>query len=137
MDMMGREIRMAGYDPSGTGFDGIPYDATKLQIHADLNGDGNTSTGADEIIAYAYDNANLKINRTVGTAGTPELFAENIQSFTFNYLDGGGAPTTTTSDIRQVRITITARTDKPDPDYPGVYRTYTLTSVITPQNIAL
>ena len=137
MDMMSREIRMAAYDPTGAGFDGIIYNATQLQIQADLNGDGNTSSGANEIITYSYDGTNLKIDRTPGLAGTPETFAENIQSFTFDYLDSTGASTTTSADIRQIRITIVARTAKPDPDYPGGYRTYTLTSLITPKNLAL
>jgi hypothetical protein len=41
-------------------------------------------------------------------------------------------------DIRQIKITITARTAKPDPDYTanGGYRTYTLTSYLTPRNLA-
>jgi type IV pilus assembly protein PilW len=37
MDMMTREIRMAGYDPTDVGFDGITYDANQLQIQANIN----------------------------------------------------------------------------------------------------
>ena len=37
MDMISREIRMAGYDPTGAGFDGIPQDASRIQIIADLS----------------------------------------------------------------------------------------------------
>ncbi|MBU2521828.1 MAG: prepilin-type N-terminal cleavage/methylation domain-containing protein, partial [Proteobacteria bacterium] len=60
MDMMTREIRMAGYDPAGTmqrsdptgaKFVGIPYDANKLQIYADLNGDEDTDD-SHEYIKY-------------------------------------------------------------------------------------
>ena len=137
MDMMSREIRMAAYDPTDAGFNGIAYDATQMQVQADLNGDGNTSSGANEMITYSYDGANFKIDRTLGAAGTPVTFAENIQSFTFDYLDSTGASTTTAADIRQIRITIVARTAKSDLDYPGGYRTYTLTSLITPKNLAL
>ena len=52
MVVMVGEIRMAGYDPAGAGFDGIPYDPDRLQIVADLDGDGNpTETG--EMLVYA------------------------------------------------------------------------------------
>ena len=148
MDMMSREIRMAGYDPKGTmqrsdptkaDFVGIPYDTSQLQVVADLNDDGETdgSTTNDdknEDITYYYDAANLQIDRDTGGGGQP--FAENIQSFTFTYLDTAGSATTTTADIRQIQITITARTTKPAPDSSG-YRTYTLTSFITPRNLGL
>ena len=40
------------------------------------------------------------------------------------------------ANIRQVQITITAKTAKPDPNYSANdgYRTYTLTSVVTLRN---
>ncbi|MBW1698730.1 MAG: prepilin-type N-terminal cleavage/methylation domain-containing protein [Deltaproteobacteria bacterium] len=136
MDLMTREIRMAGYSPAGANFNGITYDTTQLKIQADLNGDGDTTSGSNEIITYTYDAANDQIDRSTGVAGTPKAVAENIESFTFDYLDGTGGSTTITADIRQVKITIKARTAKTDPS-TGQYRTYTLSSVITPINLAL
>jgi len=122
-------------DPTGAKFVGIPYDANKLQIYADLNGDEDTDD-SNEDITYTYDAANLQIDRNTGGGDQP--FAENIQLFTFDYLDSAGSATTTTEDIRQIEITITARTARPDSDYSanGGYRTYTLTSFITPRNLA-
>lgn len=131
MDMMTREIRMAGYNPAGASFDGIPYNAGQLQIRADLDGDGNI-TGQENII-YIYDAIDLQIDRNIGAGNYP--FAENIQTFTFSYLDSSGNVTITTSDIRQIEITITARTAEPSRTYG--YRNYTLTSVITPRNLGL
>jgi len=135
MDMMTSEIRMAGYDPAGAVFDGIPYNAGQLQIFADLDGDGNAG-GSSENITYTYDNPNLQIDRNTG--GGAQAFAENIQTFTFSYLDSSGTATTTASDIRQIEITITARTAEPGRNYipNSGYRTYTLTSLITPRNLA-
>src|SRR3990167_2983918 len=58
MDMMVREIRMAGYDPTESGFVGIGTNTTTLlQILADLDGNG-TSTDTNEDITYRYYNAN-------------------------------------------------------------------------------
>jgi len=139
MDMMAREVGMAGYDPAGANFVGIPYDANKLQIYADLNGDKDTDD-PHEYIKYTMDSDYpFEIRRDTG--GGRQEFALNIQTFTFNYLDSAGNPTTTTANIRQMRITITARTAKPDPDYTDPtygdhYRRYTLTSLVTPRNLA-
>ena len=140
MDMMTREIRMAGYDPTGAGFDGITYSSSQLQIRADLDGSGSTD-GTNENIRYAYYDKDssypYQIKRKTGN-GSFQPFAENIQSFTFEYLDSAGSATTTTADIRQIRITIIARASKADADYfaNNGYRTHTLTSLITPRNLA-
>ncbi len=145
MDMMSGEIRMAGYDPKGTmqrsdptgaKFVGIPYDANKLEIYADLNGDEDTDE-PNEYIKYTMDSDfPFEIRRDTG--GGRQEFALNIQSFTFDYFDSNGNSTTTTANIRQIKITITARTSKPDRNYTpnSGYRTYTLTSYITPRNLA-
>jgi len=145
MDMMSGEIRMAGYDPTGTmqrsnptnaDFVGIPYDANMLEIFADLNGDEDTDE-PHEYIKYTMDSDfPFEIRRDTG--GGRQEFALNIQSFTFDYFDSNGNSTTTTANIRQIKITITARTSKPDRNYTpnSGYRTYTLTSYITPRNLA-
>ena len=136
MEMVTREVRMAGYNPAGTSFDGITYNATQVQIRADLNGDGDTAD-ANETIVYSYNTATHQLMRD--TAGSSQPIADHIQAFTFDYLDGAGTSTATTANIRQIRITITARTAKPDPRYSanGGYRTYSLTSLVTPKNLAL
>ena len=142
MDMMSRETRMAGYDPTGAGFDGIPYnaDSSTIDIYADLNdipGIDNP-TGSYEHITYSYDSANNQIDRNTNTGGGDQPFAENIDDFKVLYQDADGNATATTANIRQIKITITVRSAKPDPDYSanGGYRTYTLTSFITPRNLA-
>lgn len=136
MDMITREVRMAGYNTnSGLSFDGITYDTTQIRVLANLDGDGDTGDTNEDII-YSYDAVDDVIERTTG--GTTETLVENIDAFTFQYLDGSGTATTTTADIRQMQITITAKTSKPDPTYTtnGGYRIYTLTSLITPRNLA-
>ncbi len=136
LEMVTREVRMAGYNPARTSFDGITYDPTQVQIRADLNGDGDTAD-ANETIAYVYNPATQELMRE--TDGSSQPIADHIQAFTFDYVDGAGTSTTTTANIRQIRITITARTATPDPRYAanGGYRTYRLTSLVTPTNLAL
>lgn len=136
MDMMVREIRMAGYDPTESGFVGIGTNTTTLlQILADLDGNG-TSTDTNENITYRYYNVNdatypRQIKRNTGGGFQP--FSENIDGCDFLYYDGNGIATTTASSIRQIRITVTGMTDKPDPDLGFSYGT--LTSLVTPENL--
>jgi type IV pilus assembly protein PilW len=140
LDILSRELKMAGYKPNGGGFNGVTYSTTQLMVQADLNSDGaiSTSSTANEQITYAFDSANQQITRAVGS-GSAQVLAEHIAAFTFNYLDSAGAATTVSANIRQVSITITAKTAKPDPNYTsdGGYRTYTMSATITPGNLAL
>jgi type IV pilus assembly protein PilW len=140
LDILSRELKMAGYKPNGGGFNGVTYSTTQLMVQADLNSDGaiSTSSTANEQITYAFDSANQQITRAVGS-GSAQVLAEHIAAFTFNYLDSAGAATTVSASIRQVSITITAKTAKPDPNYTSDdgYRTYTMSATITPGNLAL
>ena len=140
LDVITRELKMAGYKPNGGSFSGVTYSTTQLMIQTDLDASGgiSTSTTANEQITYAYDSTNKQITRAVGT-GSALVLADNITAFTFSYLDSTGASTTTSANIRQVSISITARTANPDPNYTSNsgYRTYTLTATITPPNLAL
>jgi|SRR5213593_1642720 len=136
MTMISRELRMAGYNPvRGISFNGITYDPVQLHIQADLNGNG-VLTDTNEDITYSFDAANLRLLRT---APNGLIVFQNIQTFTFSYLDVNGNPTTTTADIRQVMVSIKARAANPDPTYPenNGYRTLTLQSRVTPRDLGL
>jgi len=136
MDIITREVRMAGYNTHPTlTFDGITYDTTQIRVQANLDGNGDTG-GVNEDIIYSYDAVNDVIERTTGIS--TETLVEDIDVFTFQYLDESGTATTTSANIRQIQITITSRTAKSDPNYTpnGGYRTFTLTSLITPRNLA-
>jgi type IV pilus assembly protein PilW len=142
LDIMSRELKMAGYKPNGGSVTGVvSYSSTSLTIQADLNADGAVSTsGSDnEQIAYAYDSTNKKITRQVGTAAAATL-AENISAFTFTYYQSSGTTlATSATNIRRIKIAITAKTEKPDPGYQtnGGYRTMDLSATITPINLGL
>ena len=136
MDMITREVRMAGYNTNDTlTFDGITYNASEIRVQANLNGDTDTGD-ANEDITYDYNATDDTIDRDTG--GFTEALVDNIDVFTFAYLDEDGNATTTSSLVRQIQITITARTPRHDPNYPtnGGFRQYTLTSLITPRNLA-
>ena len=138
MDLMSRDIKLAGYTPTGAAVTGVAYSASELRIRADLDGDGAINDASDEHVVYTFDSANLQIKRAYGGVGaTQEVLANNITSFTFGYLDSSGAATMVQADIRQVSLNVTARTAKPDPTLSSNgYRTYALSNLITPPNLA-
>jgi type IV pilus assembly protein PilW len=141
LDIIAREAKMAGYNPAGAAITGITYSTSQLQIEADLDASGTLSTSSsdNERIVYVFDSGNKQITRKVGS-GLAQVLADNITAFDFSYYQADGTtPATTSSAIRQVKIDITARTAKPDPNYTSNngYRTYQVFNTITPINLAL
>ena len=136
MDLVTRECRTAGTNPTGAAFVPVTYHASQLEIRADLNGNGTTDTPNDpnEHLIYAYDSVNKRITRNAGSGA--QSLVEHIQAFTFSYLKSDGQTTTDPSAIRQLQLTITARTAAADPTYQANsgYRTFTMTSVIALRN---
>src|SRR6266850_540278 len=95
LDIITRELKMAGYKPNGGTFDGVTYSTTQLMVQTDLDSSGGISTSgtANERVTYAYDSTNKQITRAVG-GGSAQVLADNITAFTFSYLDSSGASTT-------------------------------------------
>ncbi len=116
MYYMGREIRMAGLDPTGEAGAGIVRaEENLIQFTEDIRGqnennppDGDTGD-SNEDITYTLDDKDG--DGDTDLVRNNYLIAENIKSLLFNYLDGTGAPTGTLSAIRFVQITLKAVTD--------------------------
>jgi len=141
LDLITRDLMQAGYKAPGGSVTGVSYSTTQLLIQADLNANStiDTSNTSLEYIVYAYDSANKQITRQLGTSGTADVVADNITSFTFNYYDANGATTTSSSSIRKLTVSINGQTTKPDPNYSSnnEYRTYSMSTDITPPNLTL
>ena len=141
---MARELRMAGYDPTGCACAGIvTATATTLQFTQDLDSDGDTGD-ANENVTYAlYDDGgdgDQDLGRSTG--GGPVLVAENVEALTLAYTLADGTTTTTPADlshIRRVDITLTTRTAHPDAQYSvnNGYRTHQLTETLQVHNLGL
>lgn len=131
--VMSKEIRMAGYDPSGNSSAGItaagigsagnPLTFTMVaeNDNVDNDGDGATDeTGELKTVGYqlydAYADGDLDIGRTEGAAAITPL-VENIDVLNLVYLDQNGNPTATLANIRSVQIAIVARAERPDRGY--------------------
>tara|TARA_B100000315_G_scaffold141720_1_gene130781 strand:+ start:2878 stop:3570 length:693 start_codon:yes stop_codon:yes gene_type:complete len=157
MDMMTRNIRMAGYDPTDSEDFGITSstaytasdttalvltDSDKIYLTIDDDEDGTIDSNADERIAYQLSGGNLQVDDN----GTWRDIAENITalSFTYIYADGQtsateglpdnavGDTTDDFDDIRMIEISMTATTSKGVTD-----RTRVLTANVCPRNLGL
>lgn len=141
LDMVSRELRMAGFDPTRAGFEGLALNPSRLCIRADARGenpgdppDGDTDD-PNEDIAYQYDPVHLQIDRNTGGGFQP--FAEDIVAFSFEYLDEKGRPAAAAGDIRQVALRITAQTRCADAAWctNHGHRRYTVSTLVTPVNL--
>ena len=144
MDLITRELKMAGFDPRGVNRDelkandffGVTIALSELTIKADLNGNG-VPTDANESIVFSHDPETVTLRRNTGGGRQP--LGENIEDFSFRFFNSEGELTAQSERIRQIEVSITARTAKPDPQYSqnGGYRTITLNSRVTPRNLSL
>jgi len=148
MDMLGRELRIAGYNPTnmtGTGKPGITAaTANTISFISDQDGDGDTtadSTNPNENISYdLYTSDGVKcLGRT--SNGTKQPVVEHIENLTFTYVLSNGTQTTGPTSaqldsITAILVSLTAKSAKADPNN-GNYRTYTLNSEIALRNLPL
>jgi len=120
LDMMIRDIRLAGLDSTGTDDFGIVAATTqRIQFTADRDMDGelddaDASDGIDEPdmehIAYEYDgNSTLKMSlyKADGTLEVSDTMVENVTDLTFTYYDSDDDTTSILDDIRTVEIRMT------------------------------
>jgi type IV pilus assembly protein PilW len=112
LDLMVRDIRMAGYDPMAlsngptAGIGILAAADTKLQFSADLNAD-RVDNGGLENLTYFYDAANKRLRQKEGGKAYPQTFIENVSALKFSYLDAGGDPAAGLDDIVTVVVTLT------------------------------
>ena len=120
LDMMVRDIRLAGLDPEGTGdFGIIAVTPQRIQFTADRDMDGelddaDATDGIDlpdmENMAYEYDgNSTLKmfLYKADGNPETDEVMAENVTDLTFTYYNSNDDTTSNLDEIRTVDIQMT------------------------------
>lgn len=131
--MMEREIRLVGFDPSGSAGAGIVSAAAgrfEFSFVADNDGidnDGDGSTDeSNELEQVAYDvydsggDGDMDLGRRDGTSALRMLLAENVHAVEFFYTLDDGTTTTAPDDlnrIRSVQISLLARTDLQDESF--------------------
>lgn len=127
IDLMARDIRLAGLDPLGSAGAKIEIaDLDNIRFSADLNYDGDANDSFENT-RYFLDGTQLKQTVDLGTGFVTDILLDNITSLTFTYLDEPdtplAAPVANPQDIRTVVISLTmqrsAGRDEP------ISRTYT------------
>jgi type IV pilus assembly protein PilW len=126
LDLMVRDIRMAGYDPMAmshgptTGIGILTATETKLQFSADLNAD-QVDSGGTENLTYFYEaetkrlrqkegpKAHPKTFKKEGGKPYPQTFIENVSDLKFSYLDANGGPPAGLEDIAVVVVALTVQ----------------------------
>lgn len=163
LEIMSREIRMAGYDPGnkyGAGIDrpgdGSAADPLIFSMVADNDGkdnyilnasnDGNRKNpvnivdeeGELKYIIYslydAYADGDLDLGRKID--GQKEAIVENVSEFTLVYYDQDGNLTSDKTAVRSIKITITIKADKHAADFKDG-GTRTLSKTIKCRNLGL
>jgi type IV pilus assembly protein PilW len=128
VEMMTRELSMAGYDPSGSAGAGIvTAAASSARFTIDLDGDG-ALTGANEDIEYEYDSTDRTVKRN------SVIIADNITGLSLTYYNAANSAVTTAGEVRRVRIQLNGRSRAPLAG--GNYLTLSLSSDVKPWNLA-
>lgn len=123
LDMMVRDIRMAGLDPAITHDFGIigPLNPWQIRFSADRDMDGyldepNVADGINESdlerMAYVYNGADtidLILYNSDGTEEMRAMLLDNVSDITFTYLDWQDAPTAVAEDVRSIEIDMTVQ----------------------------
>jgi prepilin-type N-terminal cleavage/methylation domain-containing protein len=121
LDMMVRDIRIAGLDPEITDDFGIiaPLNPQRIQFTADRDMDGqmdepNQADGIEvsdlEQMAYEYngtDTIEMVLFKSDGTEEMRATLVDNVSDLTFTYLDANDATTSIANDVRSVEINMT------------------------------
>jgi type IV pilus assembly protein PilW len=121
IEVVGSEVRMAGYDPTSMAGASILMAATAdLQFQIDFNGDGDFDIG--ERVRLALTNDADRDGIADGTpcdlgrgldAGSLQVLAENIDALNFVYFDSNGTilavPVADPTAIGSIQVTIVAR----------------------------
>jgi len=131
IDMMGREIRLAGF-PKTSYYDGaLGYNtnsntiakgfttsnATDVVFEGDINEDGIV-----EVVEYNLSGSTLQRSTVAkpggGVAATPSFktLAENVRSLSFTYYDAAGSTTTVPANVRRVQVNLNLSTSRVDPE---------------------
>ena len=149
LDVMTNDIRMAGFDPTGNAGAGIvTAEADLMRFTLDRNGSGTIGDAAFEDVAYRARAGSLRIQSVREQASGFQPVVDTIQRLRFCYVLPSNDPQTPClpevtgeqlNNIRAVRLTLTAKASRRDPQYQenDGYRTLERVAVVQLRNVAL
>jgi len=111
LQLMTKELLMAGYDPSGNANAGIVVaDADTVRFTMDLDGSEDV-TGSSEDIAYALDTTDNQVTREAPPGSGEQPIGESIQALSFSYFDNDdneltGVPLNASDRAKVTRVSV-------------------------------
>jgi type IV pilus assembly protein PilW len=128
IDLMARDIRLAGLDPLGSanaGFNSANTNSTSIQFTADLNYDGDLNDPFEDI-RYALNGNLLQQTCDLGTGPVTATLLDNVTDLRFTYLDATDAPLAEPIPTDQIRMVVISLTMQRESGRDGpISRTYT------------
>ncbi len=129
LDIMVRNIRMAGFNPHNVESVGIvEASANAFRFSYDLNGSGSIEPKVElgkeppEDIKYLRNANNQLIRQIDGRSNSNQSLVDNVSGLTFKYLDKNNSETADIDDIRVVEVSLTVK--EPSGRGRPVSRTY-------------
>lgn len=128
IDLMARDIRLAGLDPLGSadaGFNPANTNSSSIQFTADLNYDGDIDDPFEDI-RYALNGNLLQLTSDLGTGMVAATLLDNVTGLTFTYLDETDAPLAEPIPTDQIRTVLVSLSMQREAGRGGpIIRTYT------------
>jgi prepilin-type N-terminal cleavage/methylation domain-containing protein len=136
-----REIRGAGYNPTGANFNAVigaggagNPDVTGLTIQSDLNGNGTVNGAGDagEQISYTLNGTTLN-RQVLGVDLQPQPVIGGVQALTLSYWDASGnqlaapVPVAQQANIKSIQIQLTTQPES----QPSTWTTGAVQTVMT------
>jgi type II secretory pathway pseudopilin PulG len=127
IQMVGRYVRQAGNDPTGSGISGISIvSPSEVRIIADLTGSESPSNpdkgdpdgdanDSNENVSIRYNPATRSLE-IVPDGGPAQIVAGYISGLSFRFYDSTGAPATTGKNICRINVTISGSSPLADPE---------------------
>lgn len=113
LERIARELREAGYDPTGAGIAPIAVAAPdRVTLQSDLNRNGIVDA-TSERATFLLRPGERVLRRDAGAGAQP--IAENVRRFHLTYFDRLGAETTDASRVAAVRVDIEVGADPTGP----------------------
>jgi type IV pilus assembly protein PilW len=105
LERMVRELREAGYDPTGAGIQPVVVAAPALvTFQRDLNGNGVVDATRERVSFLVRPGESI-LRRDAGGGAQPII--DGVRRFRLSYFDRGGAQTSDPAEVASVRIELT------------------------------
>jgi len=128
IDLMARDIRLAGLDPLGSanaGFISSGTNTASIQFSADHNYDGDLDDPFENI-TYALNGNVLEQTSDLGSGSVADTLLDNVTDLTFTYLDAADTPMAAPIQVDEIRTVLISLTlQRPAGRGDAVSRTYT------------